>query len=93
MRLRAAEGLVSINSERVSIFDKVVGVHDRYGLHAYFAALDNADLRATLDAELQDTLQLSEERKIHLREVLRGGIQPRPQVAEPESVSAKRGTS
>jgi HEAT repeat protein len=93
VRLRAAEGLVSINSERVSIFDKVVEVHDRYGLHAYFAALDNADLRATLDAELQDTLQLSDERKNQLREVLRGGIQPRPQAAEPESVSAKRGTS
>jgi HEAT repeat protein len=93
VRLRAAEGLVSISSERVCIFDQVVDLHDRYGLHAYLAALDNADLRAKLDGELQETVQLSDERKNRLRDVLRTGIQARPQSVEMEMVAAKREAS
>jgi len=93
VRLRAGEGLVSIGSDRVSIFDQVVELHDRYGLHAYLAALDNADLRAKLDAELQDALQLAEERKGRLREVLRAGMLSRPQSMEMETVTAKPSVS
>jgi HEAT repeat protein len=93
VRLRAAEGLVSIGSDMIVIFDQVVELHDRYGLHAYLAALDNADLRGKLDAELQETLQLSEERKSRLREVLRAGMQSRPQAVELETIAAKPGAS
>jgi HEAT repeat protein len=91
VRLRAAEGLLSAGNDRASIFDQVVDLHDRYGLHAYLAALDNADLRASLDAELQETLKLSEERKNRLREILRGGLQSRPQSMELESAVVKPG--
>jgi HEAT repeat protein len=93
VRLRAGEGLVGISSDRVTIFDQVVELRDRYGLHAYLAALDNADLRAKLDAELQDTLQLSEERKSRLREVLRAGMESRPQSMEMETATAKPSVS
>ena len=91
VRLRAAEGLVSIGSDLVSIFYQVVELHDRYGLHAYFAALDNADLRSSLDAELQDTSELSEEHKARLLEVLHAGMQDRSQSVVPEPAEAKRG--
>ena len=93
VRLRAAEGLVSIATDMPSIFDQVVALHDRYGLHAYLAAVDNADLRSRLDAEIQDTTQLTEERKGHLREILRGGLLPRPKTQDPESLTVKPGVS
>jgi HEAT repeat protein len=53
VRMRAAEGLVDFKSELVSIFAEVVKSRDRYGLHAFLAALENADLRDRLDAELR----------------------------------------
>ena len=71
VRLRAAEGLVSISAEMPAIFDQVVAARDRYGLHAYLAALDNADLRTKLEREIQQAPGLSEERKQYLIEVLR----------------------
>jgi HEAT repeat protein len=55
VRMRAAEGLVDLKSELVSIFARVVQTRDRYGLHAFLAALENADLRKTLDADLRQT--------------------------------------
>ena len=53
VRMRAAEGLVDLKSELPSIFAHVVRTHDRYGLHAFLAALENAGLRNQLDAELR----------------------------------------
>ena len=53
VRMRAAEGLVDLKSEVVSIFTQVVKTRDRYGLHAFLAALENANLRNRLDAELR----------------------------------------
>jgi HEAT repeat protein len=55
VRMRAAEGLVDLKSDLVSIFAQVVQTRDRYGLHAFLAALENADLRKTLDADLRQT--------------------------------------
>jgi hypothetical protein len=51
--MRAAEGLVDFKSEMVSIFAQVVKTRDRYGLHAFLAALENANLRNRLEAELR----------------------------------------
>ena len=51
VRMRAAEALVDFKSEIVSIFTQVVKTGDRYGLHAFIAALENANLLKTLDAE------------------------------------------
>jgi HEAT repeat protein len=52
VRMRAAEGLVDLKSEIASIFMQVVETHDRYGLHAFLAALENANLHHVLQAEL-----------------------------------------
>jgi len=53
VRMRAAEALVDFKSELASIFAQVVKTGDRYGLHAFLAALENADLRKRLDADLR----------------------------------------
>jgi HEAT repeat protein len=53
VRMRAAEALVDFKSELASIFAQVVKTRDRYGLHAFLAALENADLRKRLDADLR----------------------------------------
>ena len=54
VRMRAAEGLVDRKSELAAIFAEAVASQDRYGLYAYFAALENAGLRKQLEAELQE---------------------------------------
>src|SRR6266404_6874087 len=48
VRLRAAEGLVALSTEMVPIFQQVVAAGDRYGLHAYVTALENANVLAKL---------------------------------------------
>jgi len=53
VRMRAAEALVDLKSELAFIFAEVVKTGDRYGLHAFLAALENADLRKRLDADLR----------------------------------------
>jgi hypothetical protein len=53
VRLRAAEALVDIKAEMVPIFEEVVATADRYGFHAYVAALDNAGLQGKLESELK----------------------------------------
>ena len=73
VRLRAAEGLIDFKTELMSIFEKVVALHDQYGLHAFLTALENAGLQAGLVAEINDdTGNRSEIREI-LLEVLRTG--------------------
>lgn len=76
VRLRAAEALVNSFEERVAIFQEVVARRDRYGLHAYLAALDNAGLQAQLIAELKHTTRLSSKSRDTLVEVLRTGGLP-----------------
>src|SRR6267378_2275297 len=61
VRLRAAEALVTLKIEVVPIFQQVVASGDRYGLHAYLTALENADLRAKLEQELQVSTEIKEE--------------------------------
>ena len=81
VRLRAAEALVDFRDERTSIFEQVVSANDRYGLHAYLAALDNAGLQAVLKEELEKEKREATRRdtgKIQaiLLEVLRTGKLP-----------------
>jgi phage portal protein BeeE len=57
----------------VAVFEQVVGTGDRYGLHAYLTALENADLRAKLEQELESSTAISIERKARLRGVLQTG--------------------
>src|ERR1700692_2566911 len=73
VRLRAAGGLIDFQNELMSIFEKVVALHDQYGLHAFLTAWENAGLQAGLVAEINDdTGNRSEIREI-LLEVLRTG--------------------
>ena len=73
VRLRAAEALVALKAEMVPIFEQVVASGDRYGLHAYLTAVENADVLGKLEQELQVTTTLAEETKERLRSVLRSG--------------------
>jgi HEAT repeat protein len=84
VRLRAAEGLIDLKTEMAPIFEKVVGAADRYGLHAYMTALENAGLQMKLEAELTSIEDVGVDlnsTKI-LLEVLRTGTLP-PQAPTP----------
>jgi HEAT repeat protein len=72
VRLRAAEGLVALKTEMVPIFQQVVASGDRYGLHAYLTAVENANVLAPLEEELQDSTLPADE-KGRLQNVLRSG--------------------
>jgi len=73
VRLRGAEALVGLNTEMASIFEQVVALQDRYGLHAYLTALENAGLRGRLESELRANARLSQSQKDHLFDVLQAG--------------------
>jgi HEAT repeat protein len=82
VRMRAAEGLVDLKSELVSIFAQVVKERDRYGLHAFLAALENADLRDKLDAEIREgAYSEAEHESEELLAVLRTGKLAEPGAA------------
>jgi HEAT repeat protein len=85
VRLRAAEGLVGLKTEMVPIFEKVVATRDRYGLHAYLTALENAGKRAKLEAELNASKRVAEEEKDTLQNVLETGTLP---ADEPATVAS-----
>src|ERR1700731_3352069 len=73
VRLRAAEALIELKEEMAPIFERVVQTQDRYGLHAYLTALENADLRGKLEEELRDSAKVREEDKNRLQRVLQTG--------------------
>ena len=73
VRLRAAEALVGLKTDIAPIFEQVVETRDRYGLHAYLTALENADLRGKLEHELQIGTAIREEERDRLKKVLRTG--------------------
>src|SRR5260370_18692973 len=73
VRLRAAEALVKLKTEMVPIFQRVVATRDRYGLHAYFTALENADLRGKLENEAEPRMHASEQVKKSLQKILQLG--------------------
>jgi len=52
-----------LNTEMASIFEQVVALQDRYGLHAYLTALENAGLRGRLESELRANARLSHRKK------------------------------
>lgn len=79
VRLRAAEALVGLGTDIAPIFEKVVETRDRYGLHAYLTALENANLKRKLVAELEDATGMDEEAKEMLQGVLQAGALPEQQ--------------
>jgi hypothetical protein len=86
VRLRAAESLMGLKTEMVSIFERVVATRDRYGLHAYLTALENADLRENLEFELQASTRINQEEKKRLQDALHTGALPEEEPATAETV-------
>jgi HEAT repeat protein len=76
VRLRAAEALVELKAEMAPLFEQVVQTRDRYGFHAYLTALENADLRGKLEADIQASTKISDEEKSRLHKVLQTGTLP-----------------
>jgi hypothetical protein len=66
----------------------VVALKDRYGLHAYLTALENANLRGKLQDEIQASRQLSGDKRDSLQEVLQTGRLPAEPLAQ-EQVTVK----
>ena len=91
VRLRAAEALVELDTRMAPIFEQVVETGDRYGLHAYLTALENADLRAKLEKELEVSTEIEEEVRDRLQKVLRTGTLLAEELAVSESLSGKAG--
>lgn len=81
VRLRAAEALVQFRAVMVPVFQQVVQLRDRYGLHAYLTAVENADLRGRLGSQLQSGQVGAEEMRC-LQDVLETGSLP-PEEPEP----------
>jgi hypothetical protein len=71
------------------IFARVVQTRDRYGLHAYLTALENADLRGRLEAEIQTSTKISDEEKGLLQSVLETGALPADKPAEAAQATDK----
>ena len=89
VRLRAAEALVELKTEMAPTFQQVVETRDRYGLHAYLTALENADLQGKLEGELQASTKINKEEKNRLRRVLQTGALPTEEPVRVEDVPDK----
>src|ERR1700730_5990298 len=73
----------------LSVFEQVAALKDRYGLHAYLTALENANLRGKLEEEIQEGRGLSPQKKSCLQEVVKAGWPPvEPVVDEVATVKA-----
>jgi HEAT repeat protein len=82
VRLRAAEALVQFRAVMVPVFQQVLQLRDRYGLHAYLTAIENADLRGKLETQIQNST--STERGTLLKVLQTGAlpIKDRPSTQE-----------
>ena len=60
----------------LSVFEQVAELKDRYGLHAFLTALENANLRVKLETEIQESRELTPEKRRSLQEVLQTGRPP-----------------
>jgi len=86
VRLRAAEALVGLRTEMLPIFEQVVALQDRYGLHAYVTALENAGSKEKLEFELQADTRMSQLQKDDLSGVLETGALRTVEMAAMETV-------
>lgn len=76
VRLRAAEALAQFPAAIVPIFRQVIQLQDRYGLHAYLTAIENADLCGKLEAQLRDSASMQDDERRRLQTVLQTGALP-----------------
>lgn len=77
VRLRAGEALVAFGTDLVPAFLQVIATGDRYGVHAYLTALENAGLRDKLVQDLEATPDMDAREKESLLGLLRAGNLPR----------------
>jgi HEAT repeat protein len=92
VRLRAAEGLIDLKTEMAPIFERVVAAEDRYGLHAYLTALENAGMRTKLEAELKSVAEVGvgpDSKRILLEVVRTGALPPHPPTPERAKAAAR----
>lgn len=82
VRFRAAEGLAARESAMVTIFRQVIETRDRYGVHAYLTAVENAGLRGAMEAKLKANAEIAEQEREHLLAVLRNGKLPEKEVRD-----------
>jgi HEAT repeat protein len=80
VRLRAAEALIDLKVNTALIFEQVVATHDRYALHAYLTALDNAGLQMNVRGHIQSDNRISPKTKGLLLQVLDAGT---PETQDP----------
>lgn len=90
VRLRAAEALVSLDTEMAPLFQRVVETGDRYGVHAYLTALENANLQNQLETELRAS-SIAAQEKSYLEEVLRTGTLRPEELSRMEYAPGKAG--
>jgi HEAT repeat protein len=83
VRFRSGEALVALHGEMVHVFQQVVATGDRYGLHAYVTALENANLLAKLENDLEAATSLTNEEKDRLQSVLLSGSLTPQEIAPP----------
>jgi HEAT repeat protein len=102
VQLRAAIGLAGFKTDMrsaasavddlekiglLSIFEQVAALKDRYGLHAFLTALENANLRGKLETEIQESRELTPEKRKSLQEVLQTGRPLLEPVAEEQATA------
>jgi len=88
VRLRAAEALVQFRAVMVPVFQQVIQLRDRYGLHAYLTAIENADLRGRLESQLHSS-QINEQEMRRLQAVLQTGSLPPEEEQPTEAVASQ----
>ena len=86
VRLRGAEALVQFRAVMVPVFQQVIQLGDRYGLHAYLTAVENAGLRERLESQLQSG-QIGEDELRVLQGVLQSGSLPSEEPAPAVAVA------
>jgi HEAT repeat protein len=87
VRLRAAEALVQFRAVMVPVFQQVIQLGDRYGLHAYLTALENAGLRGKLEAQLESNTSIDKEEMLRLQNVLQTGSLPDEEPRKTEAMA------
>jgi hypothetical protein len=73
------------------VFRRVVETRDRYGLHAYLTALENANLRKELETDLRASTKLTPGEKNYLQEVLQTGTLASEELLRMEYAPGKAG--
>lgn len=87
VRFRSGEALVALNTEMAPIFQQVVATGDRYGLHAYVTAVENANLLEKLESDLRASTSMTPDEKERFLSVLMSGSLAAEEIAVPVEIA------